>query len=72
MGSSTSTLTAELPVIDIDSVDLHDVAYVSRYEVDLNIPRFDLPKEGVDARVAYQLLHDELSLDGLPQLNLAS
>lgn len=28
--------------------------------------------QGVDAEAAYQLIHDELSLDGSPALNLAS
>lgn len=34
--------------------------------------RHDLPKRGVEAKVAYQLLHDELELDGTPNMNLAS
>ncbi len=36
------------------------------------IPRYDIPDEGVGPDVAYQLIHDELSLDGNPTLNLAS
>lgn len=38
----------------------------------MNIPRNDLPKEGIEAKVAYQMLHDELELDGTPNMNLAS
>lgn len=30
------------------------------------------PNQGVDADAAYQLIHDELALDGTPVLNLAS
>lgn len=31
-----------------------------------------MPVNGVDPKVAYQLLHDELALDGNPNMNLAS
>lgn len=30
------------------------------------------PIQGIDAEAAYQLIHDELTLDGAPLLNLAS
>ncbi|KAH7889792.1 glutamate decarboxylase [Phlebopus sp. FC_14] len=36
------------------------------------IPKFHLPSKGTSADSAYQLIHDELSLDGSPNLNLAS
>jgi glutamate decarboxylase len=36
------------------------------------VPRFELPAEGMDPDVAYQLIHDELALDGNPTLNLAT
>jgi glutamate decarboxylase len=36
------------------------------------IPKFEVPADGLDAEVAYQLVHDELNLDGNPALNLAS
>jgi len=36
------------------------------------IPRFELPADGMDPDVAYQLIHDELALDGNPTLNLAT
>ncbi|KAJ7063082.1 glutamate decarboxylase [Mycena amicta] len=36
------------------------------------IPKFQLPSKGIDAEAAYQLIHDELALDGSPVLNLAS
>ncbi len=45
--------------------------YGSRY-FDKSIPKFELPKEGMPASAAYQLIHDELNLDGNPALNLAS
>ncbi|KZP04962.1 glutamate decarboxylase [Athelia psychrophila] len=36
------------------------------------IPKYNIPSKGIDAEAAYQLIHDELSLDGSPLLNLAS
>lgn len=36
------------------------------------IPKYNIPSKGTDAEAAYQLIHDELSLDGSPLLNLAS
>jgi glutamate decarboxylase len=36
------------------------------------IPKYHIPSKGTDAESAYQLIHDELSLDGTPLLNLAS
>lgn len=34
--------------------------------------KYIIPKEGVDPELAYQLIHNELTLDGNPHLNLAS
>jgi glutamate decarboxylase len=36
------------------------------------IPRFELPEQSLDPAAAYQLIHDELALDGNPALNVAS
>jgi glutamate decarboxylase len=36
------------------------------------IPKYKLPDQGVSATTAYQLVTDELELDGVPALNLAS
>jgi glutamate decarboxylase len=36
------------------------------------IPKYRLPATGMSAESAYQLVHDELNLDGNPALNLAS
>ncbi len=36
------------------------------------IPKFRLPEKSMPGKVAYQLIHDELNLDGRPALNLAS
>ncbi|KAI6028315.1 glutamate decarboxylase [Pisolithus orientalis] len=45
--------------------------YHARYGT-ASIPKFCIPSKGVDAEEAYQLIHEELSLDGSPALNLAS
>ncbi|KAL1924906.1 uncharacterized protein VTP21DRAFT_4560 [Calcarisporiella thermophila] len=51
--------------------ELTSLAYASRYEVE-EIPKFSLPEKPVDPRVAYQMITDEMEVDGRPQLNCAS
>jgi glutamate decarboxylase len=46
-------------------------AYGSRY-FEKSIPKYEMPEEGMPSQAAYQLIHDELNLDGNPALNLAS
>ncbi|MGH9088033.1 MAG: pyridoxal-dependent decarboxylase, partial [Acidimicrobiales bacterium] len=36
------------------------------------VPRYELPDESMDPSAAYRLIHDELALDGNPELNLAT
>ncbi|KAJ7597853.1 glutamate decarboxylase [Mycena floridula] len=36
------------------------------------VPKYTIPELGIPSKAAYQILHDELSLDGNPLLNLAS
>ncbi|KAI9463388.1 glutamate decarboxylase [Russula earlei] len=45
--------------------------YGSRYGTS-SVPKYKIPSDGIDAETAYQIIHDELSLDGSPLLNLAS
>lgn len=45
--------------------------YSARYGTAL-VPKYKLPLKGSDAKTAYQIIHDELTLDGSPNLNLAS
>ncbi|CEL60368.1 glutamate decarboxylase [Rhizoctonia solani AG-1 IB] len=51
--------------------EIHDGAYSSRFATE-QLPKFSIPSTGVSAHAAYQLVHDELDLDGTPSLNLAS
>src|ERR1035437_3106526 len=46
-------------------------AHGSRY-LSAPLPKYELPQGQTPARVAYQLVHDEMNLDGNPSLNLAS
>jgi glutamate decarboxylase len=41
-------------------------------EITSVVPRFRLPERGLDPRVAYQLVHDEVALDGNARQNLAT
>ncbi|WP_407424325.1 glutamate decarboxylase [Methanobrevibacter sp.] len=45
--------------------------YISRF-YDNKIPKDKLQDNGIPPKLAYELLHDQLSLDGNPSLNLAS
>jgi glutamate decarboxylase len=46
--------------------------YSCRYGGAEAIPKYTLPKGGIPANAAYQLIHDELDFDGRPNLNVAS
>ncbi|KAF3324606.1 glutamate decarboxylase-like protein [Carex littledalei] len=53
-----------------DDAALH-CTFASRY-VRAPLPRFKLPEESIPKEAAYQVINDELMLDGNPRLNLAS
>ncbi len=57
--------------LNVDSEDLITPTYAGR-SFSHDIPKYRLPAEGMNADGAYQLVHDELNLDGNPALNLAS
>ena len=57
--------------LELDSEELIAPTYAGR-SFSHDIPKYRLPAEGVSAGAAYQLVHDELNLDGNPALNLAS
>lgn len=48
-----------------------DPTFGSRYFSE-KIPQYSLNEKGMPSKAAYELIHDELSLDGNPTLNLAS
>jgi glutamate decarboxylase len=57
--------------LKLDSEDVHSLTYAGRC-FSQTVPKYRLPKQGLSADAAYQLVHDELNLDGNPALNLAS
>lgn len=51
----------------------HDITpYSSRYNSKTALTKHKIPKDGAPADAVYQMLKDELDLDGRPNLNLAS
>ena len=57
--------------LELDSEESLSPTYAGR-SFSHEIPKYRLPNEGISADAAYQLVHDELNLDGNPALNLAS
>ncbi|MCW3057776.1 MAG: glutamate decarboxylase, partial [Solirubrobacterales bacterium] len=57
--------------LTLDSDAVHAPTYAAR-AFSQAVPKFQIPQESLDAQAAYQLVHDELALDGNPVLNLAS
>ncbi|KAK4721322.1 hypothetical protein R3W88_011555 [Solanum pinnatisectum] len=51
-------------------VSVHST-FASRY-VRASLPRFEMPENSIPKEAAYQIINDELMLDGNPRLNLAS
>src|SRR5450830_621303 len=57
--------------LKVDSDEMHSPTYAGR-SFSHDVPKYRLPAQGMSADSAYQLVHDELNLDGNPSLNLAS
>lgn len=57
--------------LKVSSEELHSPVYAGR-SFSHQVPKYRLPEHGMSADAAYQLVHDELNLDGNPALNLAS
>jgi glutamate decarboxylase len=58
-----------------ESIDHHVSAFNACYlpkGTEEGIPKYEFPEKGMSPRAAYQLVHNQLSLDGNPLLNLAS
>ncbi|KAK4736306.1 hypothetical protein R3W88_000003 [Solanum pinnatisectum] len=54
-----------------ESDDSVHSTFASRY-VRTSLPRFEMPENSTPKEAAYQIINDELMLDGNPRLNLAS
>jgi glutamate decarboxylase len=61
--------------VDVSRIDAsrrgHASTYSTRY-FEESVPKYEIPDEGMPANAAYEMVHDELNLDGNPALNLAS
>lgn len=57
--------------IPADSDEYLHSTFASRY-VRIPVPRFSMPQKPMPKEAAYQMINDELMLDGNPRLNLAS
>lgn len=57
--------------LNVSSEEMHSPIYAGR-SFSHQVPKYRLPERGMSADAAYQLVHDELNLDGNPALNLAS
>jgi glutamate decarboxylase len=55
----------------IESEEAHSPTFAGR-SFAADVPKYRLPTAGMSPRAAYELVHDELNLDGNPSLNLAS
>lgn len=65
-------LTKKVDISDLsEKQQEHALTYGSRYTVE-SVPKYEMPEGDMPANVAYQIIHDELRLDGNAKLNLAS
>ncbi len=64
-------LSHKVPLEDLGDSRRVRPTYASR-GLATQIPRYEMPAESIGPREAYQVIHDELALDGNPALNLAT
>jgi glutamate decarboxylase len=61
--------------VDVSRIDAsrrgHASTYSTRY-FEESVSKYEMPDEGMPANAAYEMVHDELNLDGNPALNLAT
>ncbi|KAK2732346.1 hypothetical protein FQN55_004250 [Onygenales sp. PD_40] len=55
-----------------ESVSGSMTPYSTRYASREEIPKFQIPKDGAPAEAVHRMLRDDLDLDGIPNLNMAS
>ena len=58
--------------VSLDDETLPLIPTYARRGLTHSISRYQMPQESMEPRDAYQLIHDELALDGNPELNLAT
>lgn len=61
--------------LKLDALDAADSALAPTFasrELAAPVPKYEMPATEMPAKSAYQLIHDELMLDGNSRLNLAT
>lgn len=61
--------------VKLDEIKLEQKAHASTYSLRYfieSVPQHEMPEDSMPPKAAYQLIQDELNLDGNPVLNLAS
>eukprot|EP00871_Galdieria_phlegrea_P004435 jgi/Galph1/4993/GphlegSOOS_G3627.1 len=61
----------ELSSDSVEADHVYGSVFASRY-MSKPVPAYEMPQQEMPPEVAYQLIHEELALDGNPRLNLAS
>ncbi len=64
-------LSAKVPLDELNDDRMVVPTYAKR-GLAQSVPRYEMPEDPMSSDTAYQLVHDELSLDGNPILNLAT
>ncbi|HXR53842.1 MAG TPA: glutamate decarboxylase [Acidimicrobiales bacterium] len=64
-------LSAKVPLDEMGD-DRSIVPTYANRGLSQSVPRYEMPEQSMDPSAAYQLIHDELTLDGNPTLNLAT
>ena len=62
-------------VVKLGGLSPEETSLTPRYAqraLNEDVPRYELSEAGMDPDAAYQLIHDELLLDGSSRLNLAT
>src|SRR6266498_6007958 len=65
-------LHKKVKIDTLNEADKSMIPLYSRHALIDNVPRYDFPEKELQPQTAYNLVHDELMLDGNSRLNLAT
>ena len=65
-------LRLESQILKTPQAQLRKEAFIDAYDSHKNIPQFEIPQNSSNEQLIYKYLSQELALDGIPTLNLAS
>ena len=57
---------------ELSPEERHIQPFAARNAFDVQVPKFEIGEQGMEPRRAYEIIHDELMLDGNARLNLAT